>query len=310
MGGVAIYAAMMVAFIAFADGPVLPQAVAIFGGGTFLVLVGIWDDKWGMAPAVKFAGQFAVALFLVLSGIHVQLLPADWLNVLLTLFWVVGIVNAANLMDNMDGLLAGTAAVASATFLALSAAQGQYLVGTLSAAMLGACLGFLYHNFNPARTFMGDAGSMLLGFMLAVMGIKIRFLGLPLSQSWMIPLIALGALIFDTTLVTASRLRRGRSPFQGGKDHLSHRLVAMGLTPRQAVLSLYGVALAFGAVAFAIPFLTVAASWAVAAGLVAAGLICLYFFLQREPAHVPAARQAARPSTMVCEDVKPDTPRP
>ncbi len=159
---------------------------------------------------------------------------------LLTLLWVVGLTNALNLLDNMDGLSGGVGAVAAAFFLLLAALSGQYLVGAMAAAILGACLGFLLYNFNPASIFMGDTGSLFLGFVLAALGIKMRFPTREPWVTWMIPLLVLAVPLLDTTLVFVSRLRRGQNPLTTpGKDHLSHRLVNAGWSRREAVLLLY-----------------------------------------------------------------------
>jgi UDP-GlcNAc:undecaprenyl-phosphate GlcNAc-1-phosphate transferase len=145
-----------------------------------------------------------------------------------------------NLLDNMDGLSGGVGAVAAIFFLLLAAINDQYLVGILSAALVGACLGFLVYNFNPASIFMGDAGALFLGFILAAVAIKLRFPeGLEIV-TWMVPLLILGLPLFDTALVIVSRLRRNLNPLTTpGKDHVSHRLVALGYTRREAVLICY-----------------------------------------------------------------------
>jgi UDP-GlcNAc:undecaprenyl-phosphate GlcNAc-1-phosphate transferase len=167
-----------------------------------------------------------------------------------TMLWVVGITNALNLLDNMDGLSSGVATVACIFFLLLAVMSDQYLVSSLAAALLGACVGFLYYNFNPATIFMGDSGSLFIGFMLAAVGIKLRFPDNVSFVTWMIPAVVLGLPVFDTTLVVISRLRRGLNPLSSpGKDHVSHRLVAMGATQREAVLILYLVCCALGVVA-------------------------------------------------------------
>ena len=164
---------------------------------------------------------------------------------------MVGITNALNLLDNMDGLSSGVAAVAAAFFFLLAITNGQFLVASLSAALLGAALGFLRYNLiltgasSKATIFIGDTGALFLGFVLAALGIKLRFENTDLV-TWMIPVLVLGLPVFDTTLVTLSRLRRGVAPYTGGKDHFSHRLVALGLTRREAVLVLYLIAVAFG----------------------------------------------------------------
>jgi UDP-GlcNAc:undecaprenyl-phosphate GlcNAc-1-phosphate transferase len=167
----------------------------------------------------------------------------------ITFIWILGITNALNLLDNMDGLSGGVGAVAAGFFLLLAAWNGQYLVASLAAALMGVCIGFLVYNFNPASIFMGDAGSMFLGFILAVVGIKLRFPGRPNLITWMIPVVVLGLPIFDTTLVVLSRMKRGLNPLTNpGQDHVSHRLVSLGLSHRQAVLLLYGICCALGIV--------------------------------------------------------------
>ncbi len=247
LGGAAIYAAFLVALLIFGDRFRLPQLVSILLGASLVSFLGIWDDSHGLRPLLKLLGQVAAALILVAAGVQVEIFAWPVLNYALTVVWVVGITNAMNLLDNMDGLSGGVAAVAAAFFLVLAGSSGQVLVASLAAALLGACLGFLRYNFNPASIFMGDTGSLFLGFLLAAVGIKLRFEGRLLAVTWMIPILVLGVPIFDTTLVTISRLRRGLNPLTTpGKDHVSHRLVALGLTHREAVLTLYLVCGALG----------------------------------------------------------------
>ena len=175
----------------------------------------------------------------------------------------------------MDGLSGGIAAVCSAFFLLLAALSGQYLVAMLAAAILGACVGFLRYNFNPASIFMGDTGSLFLGFMLAALGIKLRFDN-TFAVTWMVPLLVLGLPIFDTTLVTISRLRRGLNPLTTpGKDHMSHRLVAMGMTNREAVLTLYVIGGALGLIAFYVTKACVVEAYVVVSVLAIVGVLAL-----------------------------------
>ncbi|MCS7250892.1 MAG: MraY family glycosyltransferase [Anaerolineae bacterium] len=250
LGGVALYLAIIIALLMLEDRYNLPQLAGILVGATAISFLGIWDDRWGLRPLIKLAGQIAVAGIVMATGVVVSLFPWPILNILITLLWLVGITNAFNLIDNMDGLSAGIGAVSAAFFLLLAALNGQYLVGTLSAAVLGACIGFLRYNFNPASIFMGDAGSMFLGFLMAVLGIKLRFPNSVAFVTWMVPVLVLGIPIFDTALVIFSRLRRGLNPLTTpGKDHLSHRLVRAGMTHRESVLALYLVQAALGALA-------------------------------------------------------------
>jgi UDP-GlcNAc:undecaprenyl-phosphate GlcNAc-1-phosphate transferase len=242
LGGIAIYAGFIVALLLFGEGWVVSQAIGILVGATIVSFLGIWDDRWGVRPVLKLSGQATAAGILIISGVQVSFLPHPALNIAITLLWIVGTTNALNLLDNMDGLSGGVGAVAAGFFLLLAAWNGQYLVASLAAALLGVCIGFLVYNFNPATIFMGDAGSMFLGFILAVVGIKLRFPGRPNIITWMIPVVVLGLPVFDTTLVVISRLRRGINPLTNpGKDHVSHRLVLLGLSQRQAVVLLYGV---------------------------------------------------------------------
>ena len=249
LGGIAIYIGFIVALLLFGEGWVLSQAISIFIGATIVSFLGIWDDRWGVRPILKLLGQAIAATIVILSGVQVSFLPNQALNVFITFIWILGITNALNLLDNMDGLSGGVGAVAAGFFLVLAALNGQYLVASLAAALLGVCIGFLVYNFNPASIFMGDAGSMFLGFVLAVVGIKLRFPGHPNIITWMIPVVVLGLPVFDTSLIVVSRLRRGLNPLTNpGKDHVSHRLVALGLSQRRAVVILYGVCCALGSV--------------------------------------------------------------
>ncbi|HLB49582.1 MAG TPA: hypothetical protein VJL59_21420 [Anaerolineales bacterium] len=246
MGGVAIWAAFVVSLLIFGRGTQFVELVAIIVGGTLISAVGLVDDRVGLGPSVKLLGQVLAALILVMGGVKAQLFHNMWLDLGLTLFWVIGICNAINFMDNMDGLAAGVSAVAAGSFLVLAALNGQVLVSSLAAALLGACLGFLVYNFQPAITFMGDTGSLLLGFMLAVLGIKLNFPGVHPFSTWMAPIVVLGLPIFDTALVTLSRLRRRVSIAQGGADHASHRLARLGLSHRRVVVALYTVGASLG----------------------------------------------------------------
>ena len=278
LGGVAIYLAFILALLIFEDRHYISQLVGILTGATLISFCGIWDDRWGLRPLLKLGvGQPLAALILIASGVRVSFLHHPLLNILVTIFWVVGITSALNLLDNMDGLSAGVATVASAFFLLLAAMNGQYLVGSLAAALLGACLGFLFYNFNPASIFMGDTGSMFIGFILAAVGIKLRFPGRMDVVTWMIPVVILGVPIFDTTLVVVSRLRRGLNPItHPGKDHLSHRLVAMGMTQREAVMAIYLICGGLGLVALFLTQASVVEGYAVAAALALLGLFGLW----------------------------------
>ena len=230
----------------FGDRFYVNETVGIFLGASIMSLMGVVDDRWGLGSYVKLGGQLLAAGILIYAGVHVQLF-GGWLDYAITLVWVVGITNAMNLLDNMDGLSGGIAMIAAAFFTLLAALSDQYLVGALAAALAGACAGFLVYNWNPAHIFMGDTGSLFLGFLLAAVGIKLRFPANSATVTWMIPLLVLAVPIFDTTLVFISRLRRGKNPLTTpGKDHLSHRLARLTGSRREAVLICYLLAGAIG----------------------------------------------------------------
>lgn len=250
LGGLAIYGAFIVALLLFGNRYALSELVSILVGASLMSFLGVWDDRRSLSPLLKLLGQLLAASILVISGVRIGTFQWEALNIAVTLGWVVVITNAMNLLDNMDGLSGGVGATAAIFFLLLAAMNNQYLVGALSAALVGACIGFLVYNFNPASIFMGDAGSLFLGFILAAVGIKLRFPDGIEIVTWMVPVLILGLPLFDTALVIVSRLRRGFNPLTTpGKDHVSHRLVAMGYTRREAVLICYLICAGLGVVA-------------------------------------------------------------
>jgi UDP-GlcNAc:undecaprenyl-phosphate/decaprenyl-phosphate GlcNAc-1-phosphate transferase len=304
LGGLAIYGASVLALLIFGDRFYVAQSVSILIGASLVSFLGVWDDHSGLRPILKLAGQVLAASIPVVAGVRVEVAQsgwfvsllspsvaaviAPWINSGITVFWFVAITNALNLLDNMDGLSSGVAGVAAAFFVLLAIFNGQFLVATLATALLGACLGFLYYNFNPARIFMGDSGSLFLGYSLAALGIKLRFLENTDLVTWMVPVLVLGLAIFDTTLVVVSRLRRGKNPFTTpGRDHLSHRLLVLGWTQREAVLLLYLVCGMLGMVAMFITKASVLEAYLVLAViLIIAGASLI--FLERVP--LPARR--------------------
>lgn len=291
LGGVAIYAAAIFTLLTLAAGhKVFAQTTGILGGATLLLIVGLLDDRGLLHSQVKlFLAMPLSAVILIVSGVHIttfspllNLLGHSlyrtplWfaLNYTLSLFWIIGITAAFSILDHMDGLCAGIAAIASAFFLHFAVVNGQVLVTALAVAVLGASLGFLVHNFSPARIFMGDAGAMFLGFMMAVLGLKIRPSNLAAEASWMVPVFILSVPIFDTTLVTISRLRRGKIPFTTpGKDHTAHRLARLGLGHKKAVLVMYALGITGGFLAIALSRVPMAmAKWLFTSAVAAAFL--------------------------------------
>src|SRR5258708_23271700 len=222
MGGLAIYGAFVLALVLFDHWPqYILELSVILVSATWLAFIGLLDDRMDLRPWAKFPAQALAALLIIAVGVHVELFSVPLLNWVVTFVWIVGIVNAVNFLDNMDGLAAGISAIIALFIFGLAILNGQELVSALSAALFGSAVGFLIYNFNPATTFMGDMGSMVLGFILAVLGIKLRFSGQDRGVSWAIPILVLGLPIFYTTLVVFTPLREGRSPLQCGKDHTS-----------------------------------------------------------------------------------------
>ncbi len=272
LGGVAIYLGFIVALLLLGTRFRINELVGIMVGATLVSIIGGIDDRRPVNPLPKLAVQALAAGILIFSGVQVQMFHTQWINVLVTIVWVVGITNALNFLDNMDGLSAGVATVAAGFFLLLAALSGQYLVGALAAALLGACIGFLFYNFNPASIFMGDSGSLFIGFVLAAIGIKLRFPDNVNIVTWMAPALALGLPSMDTTLVVISRLRRGKNPLTTpGKDHVSHRLARLTGSKREAVLMCYLIGGVFGMVSIFITTATVLEGYLV--GLAVAGIV-------------------------------------
>jgi UDP-GlcNAc:undecaprenyl-phosphate GlcNAc-1-phosphate transferase len=249
MGGVAIFLSFVLVIL-FNIELKREIGVTLLGAG-IIFLLGVLDDLFGTHPRVKFAVQLLVALGVAHFGVAIKILPYHWLNVALTIFWIVGVANALNLLDNMDGLSSGIASIAGLAIFGLSLMKSETYIGILSVALAGSCLGFLRYNFSPAQIFMGDCGSMFLGYMLATLSILGGWQhSSPMLASFLVPILILGVVIFDTTLVTILRLTHGRFPWQGGRDHSSHRLVALlGGNEKTAVLILYGIGALVGGLA-------------------------------------------------------------
>lgn len=245
LGGLPIALSFLVAlgWGAFQDARLIGLATA----GFLILVTGLVDDFKCIHPNVKLTAQVLASCVVLLSGISVNVVN-PWLAIPLTIGWLVLIMNAFNLMDNMDGLSAGIGAIA-AGFLAWYAFQaGRGTVAIAAASLVGATLGFLRYNLPPAKIFMGDSGSQILGLGLGALCLMETWKqGARLLGILALPTLLLAVPIFDTCFVTVQRLMHGRHPFQGGTDHLSHRLGLLGLTPRQVVFTLYGLTGIFGA---------------------------------------------------------------
>lgn len=276
LGGVAILVAFSAAVAGAAVMGAEPRGVRelglILGVGLVLSAVGLVDDLRGTSATLRFGLEGVAGAAVWWAGLGVTIFDSDPLNFFVTVLWVVGITNAFNLLDNMDGLSAGVAAIASGFFLLIAAVNGQFLVAALAAGLFGCSLGFLWHNFHPATIYMGDAGSLFIGFLLAVLGIKLRFDG-PTNVTFMVPILVLGVAIFDTTLVTVSRILHRKNPFLGGRDHTSHRLVFIGLPVPVAVGLIYAVGVGLGWLGLVVSRVDVATGMLIGGFVLAAAIL-------------------------------------
>ncbi len=273
LGGVAVVLTVLSGAFAFG---IASEVWLLLVAGSLMFAVGVTDDITCLKPSTKLIAEIAVASLLVFFGLRVEWTTSLTLDALLTIFWIVGVTNAFNLLDNMDGLCAGVALIAAVTMVAGLPEAGVHL--TLLMLMAGTLGGFLIYNFNPASIFMGDSGSLFLGLMFSAVALQVEH---P-NRSSLFSVLAAPAVvflipIFDTTLVTVLRLLSGRRPSQGGRDHSSHRLVAIGLSERWAVAVLWALAALAGAMGYAMTN-TSAAWWgpAVVLLLIAMAIFAVY----------------------------------
>lgn len=257
LGGLAIYLAFMIALCSTVE--INREILGLILGGSFIALIGIIDDFINMPAKIKLLGQIVAAGILVFFGIRIDFITnpfgdfifLEYLSIPVTLFWIVGITNTVNLIDGLDGLAAGVSTIATITIMLVAWQSGATLVVTIAAALVGASLGFLHYNFNPARIFMGDTGSMFLGYMFAAISI-IGAVKSAATIALIVPILALGLPILDTTFAIVRRYRGGVPIFKPDKGHLHHRLLSMGFSQRQAVLLMYVFSAFLGLAAIAL----------------------------------------------------------
>ena len=294
LGGIAIYSGLLAgsALVIFIEGSPAGGSVRHYAVGIGLAMllgaVGLLDDVRHLSPLVRFTAEVVMAIAAWELGFRVQAAAWGPLNLVLTVIWIVGIANAFNLLDNMDGLTAGLAGVGALSFAGLGLLGNLPVLALVSAALAGAAFGFLGHNRPPAKVFMGDGGSLFLGFLLALVGIKLKFNNL-ITVTFLVPVVVLGLPIFDTTLVVLSRVRRGLSPFEGGRDHVSHRLRSIGLPVRAVVGLLYWCGLCLGWLGLVISRSNVQVGWMLLFFVVALGLF-FGVLLWRVPLDIDRAR--------------------
>ena len=255
MGGLAIFFGFILSVLLFL--PLTEQLRGMLLGAVVIVILGIFDDIYALPAKPKFLVQILAALLAVLAGnrifflSNINVFSSDpywylgWLSIPVSVFWIVGITNAVNLIDGLDGLACGVSTISSMTMLVIALMVSEPDVAVLMAALAGACLGFLPYNLNPARIFMGDTGSTFLGFILAVVSIQGLFKFYTII-SFAVPFLMLGLPIFDTTFAILRRLAKGQSPMTPDRGHIHHRLIDMGFSQKQAVAVLYLISAILG----------------------------------------------------------------
>jgi UDP-GlcNAc:undecaprenyl-phosphate/decaprenyl-phosphate GlcNAc-1-phosphate transferase len=231
-------------------------ATSVLGPALLLGLIGLWDDIKNLPPlprfvAQTFAGVFTASILIITDNMG-NPTGSSVFDSIITVFWIVGICNSINFFDNLDGGAAGTVAISSIVLAYLALSGDQYLIAALSTVTAGATLGFLVWNKSPAKIYMGDAGALFLGVLLATLTVRFQPNAQTQVASYLIPIFLLAMPILDTTVAVISRIKRGLSPFQGGQDHLSHRLIRAGYSRRSAAFSLWGLSALFGGVAILI----------------------------------------------------------
>jgi UDP-GlcNAc:undecaprenyl-phosphate GlcNAc-1-phosphate transferase len=282
LGGVAIFAGMTVALLAQFLGeafggwwPVLhegglPLAGAL-AGGVVIFAVGVVDDVYTLRPGVKLVGQVIAASIPIAAGLRVEfvgdpfsggLLMLGLLSYPVTLLWIVGFANVINLIDGLDGLAAGISAIAAASFLVLARENNQLVAAALAAVLIGACVGFLRYNFNPASIIMGDSGAMLLGFSLATMSLS-GVMKSTAAITLVVPLLIIGVPVFDTFSAIIRRTRHGRPIQEADDGHIHHRLLGRGFNQRQTVLIIYAWSAALAAGGYSMRFVPSLVKWIV-----------------------------------------------
>lgn len=257
MGGMAIFLSFLLAMLVMIKmGLVGGSFIGVIYGSLVIFLVGLLDDIYQLQPKIKLLGQIAAAAIAIYFGVAVHFVtnPFDgWLNlgyfaIPVTLLWMVGITNAINLIDGLDGLAGGVSAIAAITMGIVGIIKGQPFITLVTFTLVGSLMGFLPYNFHPARTFMGDSGSNFLGFILSCLAIMGTAKSAALI-SLLLPIIILGIPIFDTFFAIIRRVYNKNPIFLPDRDHLHHRLMALGMSHRRSVLIIYGVSSLFSAVA-------------------------------------------------------------
>lgn len=255
LGGLAIFIGFMVSILLFVR--ITPEMQSILLGAVIIVVLGVVDDIMALPAMLKFVVQIVAASIPATHGVQILAFSnpnifsdnlywvLGWLSIPFTVIWIVAITNAVNLIDGLDGLANGVSAISATTILVIALVGGQGQVAIVLAALVGACIGFMPYNMNPAKMFMGDTGATFLGFILATMSIQGLFKYYAVI-SFVVPFLILGLPIFDTAFAFIRRIAHGQSPMHADRSHIHHRLIDMGLSQKQAVATLYVISAILG----------------------------------------------------------------
>lgn len=271
-----------------------PSIVAMYAAALPVFLFGLWDDYKEISPLMKLVGQSLAVIILIALGVSIKVFESPeffysfpgeiniYLDWLLTYLWIVGITNAYNFVDSMDGLALGLAGMATSFFILVTLDSGQPFLSHQSALLLGTCIGLYFFNSPPAKLFLGDSGAQTLGFILAVIAIAYRPFGAFQSSSWVVPIMLLAVPIFDMILVVLSRFRRGKPIYSAATDHTYHRLVALGWSSGKAVLIMQVASLLLGCLAFIVLSRPPLIANSIFIGVILLGVIALVYLDNRK----------------------------
>lgn len=290
IGGLAIFAGFVVSTLVFCD--LTPELIAIYVGGLIIVAVGVIDDVFRINAWIKLLAQIGVALIAVSQGVVVEYINffGTYVNfgvwsIPITVVWIVGLTNAINLIDGLDGLSCGVSAICSISLLLVMILKGELVVATLTAIVVGSCLGFLPFNSNPAKIFMGDTGALFLGFTLAVISVFGVF-KLHAVLAFLVPFAIFALPLFDTLFAICRRILSGKSPFAPDRGHIHHKLIDMGFTQKESVKILYAICGIFGLVAVFCTesmFHTMRVTKSILIAVIAMGLFILNYIILKDP---------------------------
>jgi UDP-GlcNAc:undecaprenyl-phosphate/decaprenyl-phosphate GlcNAc-1-phosphate transferase len=250
LGGAAIFLGVVAGY--YASGLYKENLTAIIIGACIIVVLGALDDKFEISPRIKFLGQLLAAIVVVSSGLTIEFINIPYiskfdlgfLSIPVTIIWIIGITNAINLIDGLDGLAAGISSISIATIAVMAAFYDKMLILTLALVLLGSTIAFLFYNFHPAKIFMGDTGSLFLGYSISILSLLGLYKSVTLF-SFVVPIIILGVPIFDTTFAIIRRIVNKKPISAPDKSHLHHRILALGFSHRTTVLLIYGLGVIF-----------------------------------------------------------------